>query len=272
MGADGIVLAVVIQIHGLNSHSDDFGFKVLRRKLAHMCCAVYCYDHMGHGKSEGLRSYIEDYEDLIHDAHTFACSIVEQNRGLPFFIMGSSLGGAIAMNLCARWQNQTLRPPPLETFRGCVLMCPAIMNTVAPHPFVVACMRCCCLPCCPTWAPSCLPTTQDTGAEPDIAALLDADPLRFKGGVRLQTGNQLLKLCEVTQAIIPEINFRFVVVHGDQDKVVSLKGSELLFEQSRTDFFQKKLRVIEGASHMLLSGQKRTQVYDIITDHIRTYR
>ena len=61
-------------------------------------CAVYAIDHRGHGRSAGRRVYVNKFDDYLSDVRTFLKMEREKSPGLPLFLFGHSMGGAIALN------------------------------------------------------------------------------------------------------------------------------------------------------------------------------
>jgi alpha-beta hydrolase superfamily lysophospholipase len=95
---DRPVRAVVCACHGYGA---DAGWLVQLTciHIAKQGYAVYAIDHQGHGKSEGLKGHVPDMNLVVADCIAFFDSKreLEPNRGLPCFLYGESLGGAIAI-------------------------------------------------------------------------------------------------------------------------------------------------------------------------------
>ena len=70
--------------------------------------AVFCLDHQGHGASEGERAHVESFEDFSSDVLAHAQAMLRQRgrswQGLPCFLLGHSMGGAIALQAALRAQ------------------------------------------------------------------------------------------------------------------------------------------------------------------------
>jgi alpha-beta hydrolase superfamily lysophospholipase len=58
--------------------------------------AVVGLDHAGHGRSEGTRVLIADYEDVVADLHRVVTSAHDEHPELPVVLIGHSMGGMIA--------------------------------------------------------------------------------------------------------------------------------------------------------------------------------
>jgi acylglycerol lipase len=85
--------AVVIRVHGFGSHSGrstHIGQFLLESGLN-----FSSYDQRGHGKSEGVRGYVNTFQELLDDLLRFV-KVSRMPNG-PTFLLGSSLGGLISL-------------------------------------------------------------------------------------------------------------------------------------------------------------------------------
>ncbi|CAI5971342.1 unnamed protein product [Closterium sp. NIES-65] len=82
--------------------------------------AVFGVDYEGHGKSDGLRCSFRSVEHLVDDCCAFFASVKAKAEcsGLPSFVYGESLGGAIAMTVALRdpdsWTGLVMVSPMLR--------------------------------------------------------------------------------------------------------------------------------------------------------------
>ncbi|KAK7081663.1 hypothetical protein SK128_006711 [Halocaridina rubra] len=72
---------------------------------------------VGHGRSEGVRGYVDSVDDYVIDVLKHCDDVRAGHHGLPFFIVGHSMGGMITIKAAMT------RP---EYFTGVVLMGPLI--------------------------------------------------------------------------------------------------------------------------------------------------
>ncbi|CAN1244519.1 Caffeoylshikimate esterase [Linum perenne] len=92
------IKGVVCFCHGYGD-TCTFFFEGIARRIAASGYAVYALDHPGFGLSEGLHGYIENFDDLVDNAIEQFNKIKERPelRGLPRFILGQSMGGAVTL-------------------------------------------------------------------------------------------------------------------------------------------------------------------------------
>ncbi len=85
---------VAVLVHGYGEHIGRYSW--VADRLTGDGAVVYGHDHLGHGRSEGERVLIEDFEAVVADLHLLVQRAHEENPGLPLVLIGHSMGGMIA--------------------------------------------------------------------------------------------------------------------------------------------------------------------------------
>jgi alpha-beta hydrolase superfamily lysophospholipase len=85
---------VALLAHGYGEHIGRYDHVAAR--LAEHGAAVYGPDHVGHGRSDGERVLVEDFDTVVADLHAVAERAREEHAGLPVVLIGHSMGGLIA--------------------------------------------------------------------------------------------------------------------------------------------------------------------------------
>lgn len=89
--------AIVHVIHGYAEHIDRYGNVV--NELLPAGYAVFGTDHRGHGKSQGKRGHVKSFQEFIDDEKQFRRDVIKARfPGIPYFVLGHSMGSLIAMN------------------------------------------------------------------------------------------------------------------------------------------------------------------------------
>lgn len=91
---------VAVIAHGYGEHVGRYEW--VAGRLNGAGAAVYAADHIGHGRSEGERVLIRDYEPVVEDLHLVVQHAAGEHPGVPVVLIGHSMGGLIA----ARYTQQ----------------------------------------------------------------------------------------------------------------------------------------------------------------------
>lgn len=83
--------AVVVVVHGLCEHQGRYDYLVEKFNDAGLGC--YRFDHRGHGRSEGERSYYSSWTELTDDTNVVVDIAIAENPGKKVFLLGHSMGG-----------------------------------------------------------------------------------------------------------------------------------------------------------------------------------
>lgn len=89
------IRGVVCVCHGYGADSG-WLVQLTSIHIAKQGFAVYAIDHQGHGKSEGLKGHVPDMNAVVGDCVGYFDDKRGLHEGLPCFLYGESLGGAIA--------------------------------------------------------------------------------------------------------------------------------------------------------------------------------
>ena len=91
----GVPRALLVIVHGFDDHI---------RRYAHVAdffaqrgFAVYGYDQIGHGESEGKRGHVAQFDHYIEDAKRFVAIAQTKTSDAPTFLIGHSMGGLVAL-------------------------------------------------------------------------------------------------------------------------------------------------------------------------------
>lgn len=158
----------VVLVHGANEHSGRYAH-VARFFADQAGLAVYALDHRGHGQSEGIRTYVDRFEDYLADLRQFV-DLVTAARGKPLMI-GHSMGGLISFRYALAYP---------ETIRALVLSSPWFRTKVKPNPVQKALA-----PLISSLAPKLRMSgplqPHHVSRDPEVARAYGADPLVAKG-------------------------------------------------------------------------------------------
>ena len=87
--SDAKVICVIV--HGLCEHQGRYDYLVGKFNAAGI--GTYRFDHRGHGRSEGERTYYDSFHDMIDDAKAIVDLAKAEHPDKPVFLLGHSMGG-----------------------------------------------------------------------------------------------------------------------------------------------------------------------------------
>ncbi|XP_029457174.1 monoglyceride lipase isoform X2 [Rhinatrema bivittatum] len=180
--------ALAFVAHGAGEHCGRYD--ELAQMLTRLNFFVFAHDHVGHGQSEGDRMVVSDFQVFVRDSLQHVDLIKKEHPGLPIFIFGHSMGGAISI--------LTVSERPSD-FSGLVLISPLIL----PNPQSATSFK--------------------------VEAYI-TDPLVYHGGMKVSFGMQLLNASSRVGKALPEISLPVLLLHGTDDRLCDIKGSYHMME------------------------------------------
>lgn len=85
--------AAVLIVHGYGEHSGRY--EHVGRWLAERGLAAHAYDHLGHGRSSGVRCHVRRFDDYLDDLARVLDRIRQEAPELPLVLLGHSMGGLV---------------------------------------------------------------------------------------------------------------------------------------------------------------------------------
>lgn len=104
--AEGARAAAVI-VHGLCEHHGRYDY--FAEQFHQAGISTYRFDHRGHGRSEGERTYYADFNELLDDTHEVVKMAVKENPDIPVFLIGHSMGGFTVSLYGVKYPDERLR-------------------------------------------------------------------------------------------------------------------------------------------------------------------
>jgi len=114
--------AIIVNIHGISSHFQEVYYCEdsirYRDSLFYPNnIKIYGLEFHGHGKSEGLKCSIDDFDDLVNDLYCLIKFIKIKHNNIPIFIIAESMGGAVAIKFNIKYKFEM-------DIKGYVLLAP----------------------------------------------------------------------------------------------------------------------------------------------------
>lgn len=235
---NGLPKAIVVIVHGLNSHSGYYqNFALLLNENDY---EVYAMDLRGRGLSQGERYFISDYEDIVADIDQIVNIVYSSHFKSPIFLFGHSAGGVFA-SLYVVHQQDKLKglisasfafQVPASDFAQASIM---FLSHIIPHTRLIKL------------------NNNDFSRDKSIVNVMNNDPLLANERQPVKTMQQLFLAAQYLKKKMPVIKLPLLILHGTADKVTRSSGSEYFMEHvSSAD---KQLKLYEGHYHELLNDK-----------------
>jgi alpha-beta hydrolase superfamily lysophospholipase len=250
---DGEPKAVIVALHGFNDYSNSW--EAPGRFWAKQGLATYAYDQRGFGKTDqrglwhGGQVLAEDLKDVITLAH-------RRHPGKPLYVVGESMGGAVAMVAMAG-----PNPPPVD---GMVLSAPAVWGRSTMNVFERAGL----------WffshtIPWFMVSGKGLDIKPsdnvDMLRALSKDPLVIKQ-TRIDAVHGLVDLMDAAQAAAADIKVPTLVLYGEKDEIVPPEATVKMISKLHDLGERQRVAVYPKGYHMLLRDlQAEVVLKDVAT-------
>ena len=243
---EGDVRAVLLVIHGLGEHCGRYMNVV--NYFVPLGYAIYGFDHIGHGKSEGVREFVERFEDYTNTLTIYYNMVKNLQPGKPLFLLGHSMGGLIAsyclLDHQANLKGAVISAPSIkvsDSISKATIIVGKILSVIAPKMGLVRVVD-----------------ANNISRDPEVVRDYLNDPLVFRGKTPVRLGAELLKamLCVTTKA--DKITLPFIVLQGSEDKIVDPAGAQMLYDKASSK--DKTIKVYEKLYHEVFNEPERARV------------
>ena len=239
--------AVVLLFHGLGEHSGRYTH--VAEALVGRGYAVHALDHRGHGRSEGKRVFVKEYDEFQRDLVRFRGLVEEQHPGVPLVVFGHSMGGNLALGHVLDHQ-EGVRALALS---GAAL---AVTDDVSPALRKIAGVLA-------KVAPGLRPQGLDATAvsrDPAVVQAYLADPLVYSGKISTGLAAALFGAIDRFPARFAELRLPVLVMHGTADRLVPVAGSRAL--EAGAVNATVTSHYYEGLYHEVLNEPEHERVID----------
>lgn len=214
---EGDAKAVVFIAHGLAEHGGRYINVV--KQLVPIGYAVYALDQYGHGRSDGPRVYINEFEDYIKPLKTFLDMVYVWQPEKKVFLLGHSMGGLIATYFLLDHQDE---------FAGAVISAPLTKKPDQISAFMETVVK-----ILAKLLPKARLVGIDSGGisrDPNEVAAYVNDPLVYTGNSTTRLGAESLKAMGRISEQRENITLPVLVMQGTEDSLVDIRGAQELYE------------------------------------------
>jgi acylglycerol lipase len=250
--AVGAPSARVALLHGLAEHAGRYA--ALAQRLNAAGIELLAIDLRGHGRAPGKRVWIERFDDYLLDAEALLSAATRGDNtpdGVPLFLMGHSMGGAIA----ALFAVERL-PGSGHALAGLILSSPAL----APGRDVPRWMLTMSQIISRIWPgfPAMKIDAALLSRNPEIVEANRNDPLVHHGSIPARTGAEILLAMARIERGRAGLRVPVLVYHGSADKLTEPEGSRAFGAHAGSP--DKTLRLHDKSYHETMNDLDRDRV------------
>jgi alpha-beta hydrolase superfamily lysophospholipase len=242
---DSPPVAVVALVHGLGEHAGRYGGLIERLTAAGYL--VVAPDHAGHGRSGGKRLGVNNFDDFVADLHRVIGAV--EHDGLPLFLIGHSMGGAIALTYALDHPDEVsglvLSGPavvPGDDLPALMIKLSPILSKLVP------------------WLPAADLPPSALSRDPAVVADYESDPLVWHGKIPAGLGGALIGAMGRFPERLPSLRVPTLSLHGGADALANADGTRMIGRLGGGD--DVTVKVYPGLYHEIFNEPERDEVLD----------
>ena len=237
--------AVVVFIHGIFEHHGRFA--ALAEQLRRRGYVFYGWDLRGHGRSDGERAWVERFGQFTADLDVVLAEARRECGGLPIFLLGNSMGGAIAA-------TYLLEAP--RDIAGAIVSAGAFQVGGRVFPLLRRLAQL----VSRLWPR--LRMLRASGRrisrDPAVVADFENDPLVVHGRFPVRIGAEVLSAARRITDARRRLDTPMLLLHGTADRTTDAEGSSRIHADAPAA--DKTLKLYEGLYHDLFHEPEQDQV------------
>jgi alpha-beta hydrolase superfamily lysophospholipase len=241
---------VVTIAHGYGEHIGRY--EHVAQRLNEAGFAVYGPDHHGHGKSAGKKRGRVSIQVAAADLDQLIVTVSKgRNPEAPQFLLGHSMGGAIALRYAIAHQNRLAGlavSAPLAAVDGspALLMLARALGLLAPGAAVSKV------------------EPRLVSRDHEVVKAYIADPLNYHGSVPAAVARNFILNANTLARDVQRITLPTLLMWGTADRLCPTRGAELVAENIGSEDLTVKR--YEGLFHEIMNEPEQAQVLDDLTD------
>lgn len=233
--------AAVIFVHGICEHLGRYDY--ITSKFNDENYDVYRFDLRGHGKSEGKRGYLDDFNDYLKDLDLLVDMVRREEKGLKIILVGHSMGGLIVTAYTSMYPNKI----DLLAISGGANVCPSSAKALRYLPYNLM---------------GKMQYVNKLGngvcSDKEVVKKYENDPLVLKKVSFKLLGNAFIKGTRYVHNNISKIKCPTLVMHGEKDGIVVSDSGKWTFANLKCE--DKKLIIYEGLFHEIFNEVSKDKV------------
>jgi len=253
---EGDPKGILLVVHGLAEHCGRY--MNLVNHFVPLGYAVYGMDHVGHGKSDGVRVHVQRFEDFTDTLRTFFDMAKQRHPETPIFMVGHSLGGLIAAVYLVE------HPSGLT---GAILSGPSVKipdNTSWATIFVGK-MFSVLIPKLGVIRLEAAGVSRD----PAVVEAYVNDPLVHRGKITARLAAEIVRAMKRVSAEGSGISLPILILQGGQDRLVDPSGAQMLYETIGSK--DKIIKIYDSLYHEVFNEPEHDQVLSYVEGWLESH-
>lgn len=246
----------LLLVHGFGEYSERYTklFEILNKEGI----STFAFDLRGHGKSEGIRSYISKFEDYIADLTIILDIVKEISKVDQISLLGHSMGGLIASYYANRYQNNIRTLVLSSPFFGLSMEVPFIKKIAGNIASALV----------PSFSMPAGIKGEFCTHDEEIAKSYDNDPLINKYATA-RWFTEITKAQKDIEEVAQKIEIPVAILSAGDDKLVSLEAEKRFFENLKSkDKYQK---IFEGFYHEIFNEVKKEEAISELINWLKNH-
>lgn len=235
--------AVVIFVHGICEHLGRYDY--LKDRFNNEGYNVYRYDARGHGKSEGVRGGLSNFDDYLEDLNILVDMVKNDNKNLKLVLLGHSMGGLVATAYTCKYHDKV----DYLVLSGACNVCPSMASSLKYLPYNLM---------------GKLKYANKLGdgvcSVKEVVEAYNNDPLVLKKVSFRLLGCAFVGGTKYVNKNIKNITCPTIVMHGEKDGIVVKETGEWTY--NHLEVKDKTLKIYEGLYHEIFNEYCKDQVID----------
>ena len=241
----------IILVHGIGEYCERY--QHVAEFLTGIGCAVYGFDHLGHGKSEGKRGCMS-YADAFEIINKIKADLTAKDPETPVIVYGHSMGGGVVLAYGTKYP---------ENVKGIIATSPAVGMANPMNPGVVKALR---------LLQKIMPNlTVSNGLPADgisrdktVVEKYASDPL-VHDKVSATLGLDLMDWGDRVAAYDKPYPVPLLVAQGSEDRLVDPVAAEQFALKAKGDVTYRRF---EGGYHELHNEPNKQELFDVFAEWI----
>ena len=232
---------VLVFQHGFGEHSDRYGN--LLNTLNDESISIYALDARGHGRSEGKRGHVDQFQNYIDDLSDLIRIAKDEQKVEKVVLLGHSLGGVIVLQYATEGFNQ-------DNLSGIIASSPGLKIKMDLEKEIKKCAAQILSSIMPSTTLDANLDLQFLSHDQSVIEAYKKDPL-VHGKVSFQMGLNLFNLGSALFQKAHLISVPIFMIHGDAEGITDYEGTKEFFSNLTTP--NKEIKIYPGLFHEMMN-------------------